>query len=251
LGVSSSSPPPERSEALDPSTHRDDVTDGSPDSAFRKLGRVQSLDIGLTQSPADVDRPGRRRLGGISGGASGCDRGARPRRRCQAAVHRPCFNEASTNSRCRSAKSGTPDASDPMRCSTRSAGFPARAQRLLRDPRAYAEGHAGRDALDGMVSWLPRAHNRRRANDACLGPQESALLADRAGRPHQRSAASGAQSLPRWIRGGKLTTSKWVTIAKCSSDTALRDIVDLVERGVLVRNPGAGRNTSYSLAEVR
>ena len=50
---------------------------------------------------------------------------------------------------------------------------------------------------------------------------------------------------------GKLTTSRWVTIAKCSSDTALRDIVDLVKRGVLVRNPGAGRNTSYSLAEVR
>jgi len=50
---------------------------------------------------------------------------------------------------------------------------------------------------------------------------------------------------------GKLTTSKWATIAKCSSDTALRDILDLVERGVLVRNPGAGRSTSYSLAEVR
>jgi Fic family protein len=59
--------------------------------------------------------------------------------------------------------------------------------------------------------------------------------------------------LNRFLDGfeGKLTTSKWVTIAKCSSDTALRDIVDLVERGVLVRNPGAGRNTSYSLAEVR
>jgi len=50
---------------------------------------------------------------------------------------------------------------------------------------------------------------------------------------------------------GTLTTSKWATIAKCSSDTALRDILDLVERGVLVRNPGAGRSTSYSLAEVR
>jgi Fic family protein len=50
---------------------------------------------------------------------------------------------------------------------------------------------------------------------------------------------------------GKLTTSKWATIAKCSSDTALRDILDLIERGVLVRNPGAGRSTSYSLAEVR
>jgi Fic family protein len=49
---------------------------------------------------------------------------------------------------------------------------------------------------------------------------------------------------------GKLTTSKWATIAKCSSDTALRDILDLVERGVLIRNPGAGRSTSYSLADV-
>jgi len=50
---------------------------------------------------------------------------------------------------------------------------------------------------------------------------------------------------------GKLTTSKWAKIAKCSSDTALRDILDLVERGVLVRNLGAGRSTSYSLAEIR
>ncbi len=50
---------------------------------------------------------------------------------------------------------------------------------------------------------------------------------------------------------GKLTTSKWAKIAKCSTDTALRDILDLVDRGVLVRNPGAGRSTSYSLAEVR
>ncbi len=48
---------------------------------------------------------------------------------------------------------------------------------------------------------------------------------------------------------GKLTTSKWAAIAKCSSDTALRDILDLVERGLLMRNPGAGRSTSYSLAE--
>ena len=50
---------------------------------------------------------------------------------------------------------------------------------------------------------------------------------------------------------GNLTTSKWAKLAKCSSDTALRDIVDLVERGVLVRNPGAGRSTSYSLAVIR
>ena len=50
---------------------------------------------------------------------------------------------------------------------------------------------------------------------------------------------------------GKLTTSKWATIAKCSSDTALRDLLALLHRGVLVRNPGAGRSTSYSLAQPR
>ncbi len=48
---------------------------------------------------------------------------------------------------------------------------------------------------------------------------------------------------------GKLTTSKYATQAKCSSDTALRDIRELLERGILVQNPGGGRSTSYRLAE--
>jgi Fic family protein len=48
---------------------------------------------------------------------------------------------------------------------------------------------------------------------------------------------------------GKLTSSKWATIEKCSPDTALRDIADLVERGILRKNEGGGRSTSYSLAE--
>lgn len=47
---------------------------------------------------------------------------------------------------------------------------------------------------------------------------------------------------------GKLTTSKYATLAKCSPDTALRDILPLVERGILVRNPEGGRSTSYALA---
>jgi len=50
---------------------------------------------------------------------------------------------------------------------------------------------------------------------------------------------------------GTLTTSKWATIAKCSGDTALRDILDLVARGILVRNAGAGRSTSYSISSAR
>jgi Fic family protein len=48
---------------------------------------------------------------------------------------------------------------------------------------------------------------------------------------------------------GKLTSSKYAIIAKCSQDSANRDILALVEQGILVRNPGGGRSTSYSLAE--
>jgi Fic family protein len=47
---------------------------------------------------------------------------------------------------------------------------------------------------------------------------------------------------------GKLTTSKYAKLAKCSQDTALRDILPLVDRGILVRGPEGGRSTRYSLA---
>jgi Fic family protein len=47
---------------------------------------------------------------------------------------------------------------------------------------------------------------------------------------------------------GKLTTSKWAKLAKCSQDTAYRDILDLVERGALRKDASGGRSTSYSLA---
>jgi Fic family protein len=46
---------------------------------------------------------------------------------------------------------------------------------------------------------------------------------------------------------GKLTTSRYAKLAKCSQDTAHRDILSLVDYGVLVRNPEGGRSTSYSL----
>jgi Fic family protein len=49
---------------------------------------------------------------------------------------------------------------------------------------------------------------------------------------------------------GKLTSSKWATLAKCSQDTALRDIDDLVRRGVLTKDAAGGRSTSYSLAVI-
>lgn len=48
---------------------------------------------------------------------------------------------------------------------------------------------------------------------------------------------------------GKLTSSKWAKLAKCSQDTALRDIDDLLERGILRRDTAGGRSTSYSLVD--
>ncbi len=47
---------------------------------------------------------------------------------------------------------------------------------------------------------------------------------------------------------GKLTTSKYAKLAKCSQDTALRDISALIDAGALVQNPGGGRSTSYALS---
>jgi Fic family protein len=48
---------------------------------------------------------------------------------------------------------------------------------------------------------------------------------------------------------GKLNTSKWAKLTKSSQDTALRDIDDLVAKGVLAREAAGGRSTSYSLVE--
>jgi Fic family protein len=46
---------------------------------------------------------------------------------------------------------------------------------------------------------------------------------------------------------GKLTTSKWSKMAKCSTDTALRDIQDLVTKNILIKENSGGRSTSYIL----
>jgi len=49
---------------------------------------------------------------------------------------------------------------------------------------------------------------------------------------------------------GKLTSSKWAKLAKCSQDTASRDIDDLRTKGILVKDAAGGRSTSYSLIEM-
>ncbi len=46
---------------------------------------------------------------------------------------------------------------------------------------------------------------------------------------------------------GKLNTSKWAKIAKTSQDTALRDIQDLMNKNILIKEQSGGRSTSYGL----
>jgi Fic family protein len=69
---------------------------------------------------------------------------------------------------------------------------------------------------------------------------------------HKSTAFNARQRdmLNRLLDGfeGKLTSSKWAKIEKCSPDTALRDINELIEFGVLSKDAGGGRSTSYSLA---
>lgn len=58
-----------------------------------------------------------------------------------------------------------------------------------------------------------------------------------------------ASALNRLLDGfeGKLTSSKWEKIAKVSQPTAMRDINDLIKRGILQKDAAGGRSTSYSL----
>jgi Fic family protein len=48
---------------------------------------------------------------------------------------------------------------------------------------------------------------------------------------------------------GKLTSSKWAKIAKCSKDTAIRDINDLIDKNILQKEAAGGRSTNYELKE--
>ncbi len=49
---------------------------------------------------------------------------------------------------------------------------------------------------------------------------------------------------------GKLNSSKWAKLVKCSQDTALRDIQDLVEKAVLEKEEYGGRSTSYKIVDL-
>lgn len=70
---------------------------------------------------------------------------------------------------------------------------------------------------------------------------------------HKETVLNGRQRLMlnKLLDGfdGKLKTSKWAKIAKCSADTALRDIKDLIEKGIMKQEESGGRSTNYELIE--
>lgn len=87
------------------------------------------------------------------------------------------------------------------------------------------------NSQDTLHTVLHKAHFWERHAQQSLNPRQIAML-------------NGL--LDRFE--GKLTTSKWAKLTKCSQDTAYRDILDLVGRGVLREDATGGRSTSYSLA---
>jgi Fic family protein len=85
-------------------------------------------------------------------------------------------------------------------------------------------------AQESIAATLQRAHLWESVQGLSLNPRQKLIL---------------TKLLENFQ--GHLTSSKYAKLAKCSQDTAHRDIQQLLQTGVLVQNPGGGRNTSYSL----
>ena len=99
--------------------------------------------------------------------------------------------------------------------------------------------------IDWYLSCLERALNK------ALGELETVLQKSRylESLSHLNLNERQRKLLNRLLDGieGKLTSTKWAKMAKCSQDTAYRDIVDLLNQGLLKKDPSRGRSTSYSL----
>ena len=106
------------------------------------------------------------------------------------------------------------------------------------------------DVTDWLMWFLGALH---RAVDSAQHTLDDVLVKTKFWRRWSGSPLNERQIklLNRLLDGfdGKLTSSKWASIAKCSPDTALRDINELVALGALRRMPGGGRSTAYEIAD--
>lgn len=134
--------------------------------------------------------------------------------------------------------------------------FFSMSRQILQERQAYYDAleHAQTGDLDitGWLLWYLGCYVRavRGARDVL----SDALRAARFWTVHAGVTFSERQRkvLSRFLSQfeGNLTARKWAGIAHTSQDTAARDLNDLVVKGVVVRNPGGSKNTSYSLAPV-
>ncbi len=103
--------------------------------------------------------------------------------------------------------------------------------------------------ITAHLAWFVACFDRALANADML--LSGALKKARFWEQHASIALNDRQRamLTRLLDGfeGKLTSSKWASIAKCSQDTASRDIQALIDKGILKKDRAGGRSTSYSL----
>jgi len=141
---------------------------------------------------------------------------------------------------------------------TRADGSPMRyyslSAQIQRDRRAYYDilerTHKGAMDITDWLSWFLDALNR--AVQAAHATLDAGLA-----RARFWQNCAGIPMNPRQVRllnmlldgfTGRLTSSKWAAIAGCSQDTALRDISELLARGLLRRTSAGGRSTAYELS---
>ena len=113
---------------------------------------------------------------------------------------------------------------------------------------ALAAALAGGEDATGWLEWFLGCIAR-----ACAAAHPALAAAPRADdadgglNPRQRTVLDRLRA----DDPARTTSARWAAIAGCSRDTALRDIADLVARGILIRSEAGGRSTSYAPAEGR
>lgn len=105
------------------------------------------------------------------------------------------------------------------------------------------------DVTDWLLWFLACLERAIQGAEAVL---DTVVEKDRYWKAHAGVSVNARQRamLNRLLDGGfvgKLSSTKWAALCKCSHDTAGRDIQDLVGKGLLEKNPGGGRSTSYRL----
>ena len=131
--------------------------------------------------------------------------------------------------------------------------FYSMSSQIQRERKAYYEvlEHCQKGTLD-ITPWVEWFLNcLKRALGASEQILESVLAKAHFWKTHAGESFNERQRkvINRMLDGfeGKLTTSKWAKLTKCSQDTALRDISDLVARKILTKDEAGGRSTSYKL----